>query len=49
MEMLGELNWYFPKWLEWLPKISVESAIERAEAPKRVPAPVFAQGTAGGD
>jgi RND superfamily putative drug exporter len=24
MRLLGDLNWYFPSWLEWLPKISVE-------------------------
>jgi RND superfamily putative drug exporter len=24
MELLGDWNWYFPSWLEWLPKISIE-------------------------
>ena len=24
MELLGDRNWYFPSWLEWLPKISIE-------------------------
>ena len=24
MELLGDKNWYFPGWLEWLPKISIE-------------------------
>jgi RND superfamily putative drug exporter len=24
MKLLGNLNWYLPKWLEWLPKIDVE-------------------------
>lgn len=24
MELLGDRNWWFPKWLEWLPRISVE-------------------------
>ena len=24
MELLGDKNWYFPSWLEWLPKISIE-------------------------
>ena len=24
MELLGDKNWYFPRWLEWLPKISIE-------------------------
>jgi putative drug exporter of the RND superfamily len=24
MELLGDWNWYFPSWLEWLPKINIE-------------------------
>ncbi|MDH4278015.1 MAG: MMPL family transporter, partial [Acidimicrobiia bacterium] len=24
MELLGDRNWYFPHWLEWLPEIHVE-------------------------
>jgi RND superfamily putative drug exporter len=24
MKLLGDLNWYLPKWLEWLPKVNVE-------------------------
>jgi RND superfamily putative drug exporter len=24
MELLGDRNWYFPKWLEWLPEIHIE-------------------------
>ncbi len=24
MELLGDLNWYLPRWLQWLPDISVE-------------------------
>jgi RND superfamily putative drug exporter len=28
MVLLGERNWYFPNWLEWLPKISVEGKRE---------------------
>jgi RND superfamily putative drug exporter len=26
MEMLGDWNWYLPRWLNWLPRISVEGA-----------------------
>ncbi len=26
MRLLGDLNWYLPKWLQWLPKINVEGA-----------------------
>ena len=28
MELLGDKNWYFPGWLEWLPKISIEGERE---------------------
>ena len=28
MELLGDRNWYFPRWLEWLPEIHVEGAWE---------------------
>jgi RND superfamily putative drug exporter len=24
MELLGKSAWWFPKWLEWLPKLNVE-------------------------
>jgi len=24
MKLLGDLNWYLPSWLEWLPKVNVE-------------------------
>jgi putative drug exporter of the RND superfamily len=24
MKLLGERNWYLPRWLEWLPKVGVE-------------------------
>ena len=26
MELLGDRNWWFPKWLEWLPRVNVEGA-----------------------
>jgi len=26
MELLGDWNWYFPGWLEWLPEIHIEGA-----------------------
>ena len=25
MKLLGEWNWYLPRWLEWLPRIQIES------------------------
>lgn len=31
MELLGDWNWYFPRWLAWLPEIQIEG---------RRPAPV---------
>jgi RND superfamily putative drug exporter len=33
MELLGDWNWYFPKWLEWLPEIHIEGAEVRVPAP----------------
>ena len=24
MKLLGDMNWYLPKWLEWLPRVNVE-------------------------
>jgi uncharacterized membrane protein YdfJ with MMPL/SSD domain len=26
MKLLGDWNWYLPRWLEWLPRLEVESA-----------------------
>src|SRR5690606_31990266 len=26
MELLGDWNWYFPRWLEWLPQIHLEGS-----------------------
>jgi RND superfamily putative drug exporter len=37
MKLLGEWNWYLPKWLEWLPDVRIE-AEETAGAPEP-PAP----------
>jgi MMPL family len=37
MKLLGDWNWYLPKWLEWLPRLETEptppSRPERVEAP----------------
>ncbi|MFQ5472481.1 MAG: MMPL family transporter [Dehalococcoidia bacterium] len=35
MALLGDWNWYLPKWLEWLPDVRVEggSAVESRKAP----------------
>ncbi len=34
MELLGDWNWYFPKWLEWLPEIHIEGAAVQATGDK---------------
>ena len=34
MELLGERNWYFPRWLQWIPSISVEGHSYEPAAPK---------------
>ena len=26
MKVLGDWNWYLPKWLEWLPQLQAEAA-----------------------
>ena len=33
MVLLGDKNWYFPTWLEWLPRFDVEGDTAEAEAP----------------
>jgi len=47
MEMLGEWNWYLPKWLSWLPTINVESGAR--PAPHLEPAFGAEFAAAGGD
>jgi uncharacterized membrane protein YdfJ with MMPL/SSD domain len=29
MKLLGDWNWYLPKWLEWLPDLEVEGGSPR--------------------
>jgi uncharacterized membrane protein YdfJ with MMPL/SSD domain len=44
MQLLGDWNWYLPKWLEWIPHIEHgETPIERAGA--AAPAPVGSTGS----
>lgn len=38
MQLLGDKNWYFPSWLEWLPQIHVEGAPEPAHPVAEAPA-----------
>ena len=33
MKLLGDWNWYLPRWLEWLPHVSGEAAPAAAEKP----------------
>jgi RND superfamily putative drug exporter len=37
MKLLGERNWYLPRWLEWLPQVNVEGAAPAAESWRLVP------------
>jgi RND superfamily putative drug exporter len=37
MKLLGEWNWYLPRWLEWLPHVNVEPEL-REPAPGSPPA-----------
>ena len=44
MELLGDRNWWFPSWLEWLPQIQVEGQVDPLidEIPvEREPAPAL--------
>ena len=38
MKLLGDWNWYLPKWLEWLPHFEHGGPVEKVEAPP-APAP----------
>ena len=40
MALLGDLNWYLPKWLEWLPDVRVEDA--PAETSREAPSGAMA-------
>jgi RND superfamily putative drug exporter len=39
MKLLGNRNWYLPRWLQWLPRVNVDGATP----PEVVPRPVQAQ------
>jgi uncharacterized membrane protein YdfJ with MMPL/SSD domain len=38
MGLLGDWNWYLPRWLEWLPKLSAEPPVEEEEQLEAPPA-----------
>jgi RND superfamily putative drug exporter len=46
MKLLGDWNWYLPRWLHWLPRLSVEPELD-AQPQAVVPVPV--SGYAAGD
>jgi RND superfamily putative drug exporter len=50
MEILGDANWWFPKWLGWLPRLDIDSEARPATAPppaaQREPEPEPAHSTA---
>jgi len=37
MKLLGEWNWYLPRWLEWLPRFEPEEPVAVPEARRRSP------------
>ena len=38
MKLLGDWNWYLPRWLEWLPRLEHDGSAERAPEVEAVPA-----------
>lgn len=44
MELLGDRNWYLPKWLEWLPRFNIEGGVP--SYPAAAPTPAEAGGSA---
>jgi len=38
MTLLGDWNWYLPRWLEWLPKLELERSAESLGEPELEPA-----------
>jgi uncharacterized membrane protein YdfJ with MMPL/SSD domain len=40
MKLLGSRNWYFPSWLEWVPKVSIEGVSHDEVIPEATPDPV---------
>ncbi len=49
MELLGDKNWYFPAWLEWVPRINVEGGAQAAPAVATKPVVAAEYVGAGGD
>jgi RND superfamily putative drug exporter len=55
MALLGDRNWYFPRWLAWLPQLNVEGASHPAPSaapavlPPALPAPALVMSVSGDD
>ena len=49
MELLGDWNWYLPRWLEWLPNVSVEGHVDELPAAGTPAAEPPLQGTPSAD
>jgi RND superfamily putative drug exporter len=43
MELLGDRNWWFPRWLEWLPRVHIEGEPSFVDVPTDEPEPVGAR------
>jgi RND superfamily putative drug exporter len=39
MKLLGDWNWYLPRWLEWMPRLGAEPKL-RQDVPETPPLPV---------
>ena len=37
MRLLGDWNWWLPRWLEWLPHVTIEGDVE--DEPEAAPSP----------
>ncbi len=49
MALLGDRNWYLPRWLEWLPNFNVEGVAHQEPAIKPVAIPAFGIAMTSGD
>jgi uncharacterized membrane protein YdfJ with MMPL/SSD domain len=38
MQLLGDWNWYLPRWLEWLPRLEHGDEVAKEQAPEAAPA-----------
>jgi uncharacterized membrane protein YdfJ with MMPL/SSD domain len=41
MKLLGDANWYLPRWLEWLPRLEHDAHTPTERAPESAPAPAL--------